>query len=90
VKDTWYDVGELPQLLSRLLPQGSGITLTPVLRETDRYFGGLNASETVLTLDHWEIKYTYDGTEEVAVGRTLREAVAEALADLNRKAALEH
>ncbi len=85
-RDTWYDVGELPQLVSRLSLHGSAITLTPVLRETDRYLGGLHTSGTVLTLDHWEVKYAYDGSEEVVAGATLREAVATALAALNRKA----
>jgi hypothetical protein len=83
--DPWYDLGELAQLISRLLGHGE-ITLMPVLRETDRFWGGLHKPETVDVVDHWEIGFVYEGAEEVVRGSTLREAVDAALADLNRRA----
>lgn len=87
--ESWYDLGEIAQLVSRLYGQGEPITLIPFLRETDRFFGGLESPKTVLTLDHWEIKYSYGGAEAVVTGPTLREAVDAALADLNRRADVE-
>jgi hypothetical protein len=44
-------------LVSRLGARGSPITLTPVLRETERFFGGLDRPKTVTTIDQWEIRY---------------------------------
>jgi hypothetical protein len=87
VNNTFYDLGELAQLVSRLGARGVAITLSPVLRETDRFIGGYYKPKTVLTLDHWEISYVCEGdNEEVVAGPTLREAVDAALADLNRRA----
>ena len=87
---SWYDLGELAQLVSRLYGQGEPITLIPVLRETANFFGGLeNNSKTVLTLDHWEIRYSYGGAEGLVAEPTLREAVHAALTDLNRRADAE-
>lgn len=83
--DTWYDLGELALLISRLLGHGA-ITLMPVLRETDRFIGGLDSPKTVDVLDYWEIRFVYEGAEEVVTGSTLREAVDAALADLNQRA----
>jgi hypothetical protein len=90
VTDTWYDLGELAQLVSRLGARGAAITLTPAVRETDGFIGGFHKPKTVLTTDHWNIRYVYDDEAEVVVeGRTLREAVDAALADLNRRASKE-
>jgi hypothetical protein len=83
VNNTWYDLGELAQLVSRLAGQGAPMTLTPVLRETDQFIGGFYKPKTVLTVGHWEIRYAYGDTREVVAGPTLREAVDAALADLN-------
>jgi hypothetical protein len=84
---TWYDLGELAQLVSRLGGRGTAITLRPVLRETDRFIGGLERPETVLILDHWKIEYAYEADADVIVAEpTLREAVHAALVDLNRRA----
>jgi hypothetical protein len=87
--ESWYDLGEIAQLVSRLYGQGEPITLIPFLRETDRFFGGLDRPKTVLILDHWEIKYSYGKAEAVVTGPTLRDAVDAALADLNRRADVE-
>jgi hypothetical protein len=90
MNDSWYDLGELAQLVSRLGTRGAAITLTPVLRETSSFFGGLETPRTVLIIDRWEIRYAYDGdTEQIVAGPTLREAVHGALEDLNRRADTE-
>jgi hypothetical protein len=86
VNDAWYDLGELAQLVSRLGARGAAITLTPVLQETDQFIGGFYKPKTVLTTDHWEIRYAYGDTEEFFSGPTLRDAVDAALADLDRGA----
>ena len=89
MNSTWYDLGELAQLVSRLAGRGAAITLTPVLRESDTLIGGFYKPKTVLTMDHWEIRYACGDTEEVVAGPTLREAVDAALVDLNRRADAE-
>jgi hypothetical protein len=72
------DVGPLVELVERLAADGVGLTLMPVEKGTP--MGGWGSTD-VYAFDGWEVGYITPGSGgELAVGETLAEAVAAALA----------
>jgi hypothetical protein len=71
------DVGPIEELIELLAAGGRGVTISPV-RE-GQPMGGWGSSETY-AFDGWEVGWmTAGGGGEIAVGRTIAEAVAAAL-----------
>jgi hypothetical protein len=80
------DTGRFDELLELLAERGEGVTLMPVRQGTR--MGGLGSDETY-AFDGWEVGYiapSYGG--EIAVGRTVAEAVEAAVAILVHEAGL--
>jgi hypothetical protein len=74
------DVGRIGELIERLAADGAGVTITPV-KEGD-LMGGLGSQHTY-AFDGWEVGYiTASGGGELAVGKTVAEAVEAAIDNL--------
>ena len=72
------DLGRLSELVERLSADGAGVTLMPVQKGTP--MGGYG-TPYVYEFDGWEVGYITAGSGgELAVGRTVTEAVDAALA----------
>jgi hypothetical protein len=71
------DLGPLPELIALLAEQSAGVTITPVCK--GQPMGGYGTRD-YYQFDGWEIGYiTPSSGGELAVGRTIAEAVTEAL-----------
>jgi hypothetical protein len=74
------DVGRIDELIERLAADGAGVTVMPVTEGT--LMGGVGSQHTY-AFDGWEVGYiTAGGGGELAVGKTVSEAVAAALDNL--------
>jgi hypothetical protein len=74
------DVGRIDELIEKLASDGTGLTIMPVRKGTP--MGGFG-SEHNYAFDGWEVGYiTPGGGGELAVGKTISEAVASAIDNL--------
>jgi hypothetical protein len=72
------EIGRLDELIERLAADGAGMTVMPVSKGTP--MGGFG-TQHFYEFDGWEVGYiTAGGGGELAVGRTIAEAVDAALA----------